>query len=59
VAVFLAAHALAILAFVIAARQALGVSTLQALVVCCLATASSLVLLFLLGILLLGSDAGS
>jgi hypothetical protein len=49
------AHGLAILALVIAARQALDVSTGHALWVCVLAVALGLLVLLLLGILFLGS----
>ena len=48
------AHAWAILALVVAAREALDVSTQQALVVCVLSLLVALALLFLLGILFVG-----
>ncbi|UCE84542.1 MAG: YIP1 family protein [Deltaproteobacteria bacterium] len=55
----LAAHAAATVAFFIAARQALDVSTERALVVCVLAIGLSLVLVFLLSVLLVGTAASS
>ena len=48
------AHAWAILALIVAAREALDVSTQQALVVCVLSLLVALALLFLLGILFVG-----
>ena len=56
-AVWLAAHALAVAALVLAVREALDVGLERALVVCALALLVSFVALFLLGILLVGRGA--
>jgi hypothetical protein len=57
--VSVAAHGAAALAFFISARQALDVSTERALVVCALALALSLVLVFMLSVLFVGTAASS
>ncbi len=56
-AVWFAAHALSLVALVLAVREALDVGLERALIVCALALLVSLVALFLIGILLVGRVA--